>query len=96
MIRSALFITAAIFLAAGLWLLDETRFLIPYRPLLIHLYGQAILSFVAALFLNIFTAVYLLCRKLFLKDTGRKLVHMDKQLRSGFTIADELLRHLED
>ena len=96
MIRSALFVTAVIFLALGLLLLGERRFLIPYRSLLIHKYGQTIAVFSAVLFLNVFAGVYLTCRKLFLKDTGRKLIHMDKQLRSGQSIAEELSRYLED
>jgi len=96
MIRSAFFTTAVLFLALGLVLLGECRFLIPYRALLWHRYGPTILIFATALFLNVFTAVYLLCRKFFLKDTGRKLLHMDKQLRSGNSISDELARYLED
>ena len=59
-------------------------------------YGQTALMFSAALFLNVFAGVYLACRKLFLKDTGRKLVHLEKQLRSGTSIAEELSRYLED
>ena len=50
----------------------ECRFLIPYRALLLYKYGQTIVVFASALFLNVFTAVYLVCRKLFLKDTGPK------------------------
>jgi len=95
MIRSALFVTAVIFLAMALVLLGECRFLIPYRALLVHTYGRTILVFSAVLFLNVFAGVYLACRKLFLKDTGRKLVHLEKQLRSGPSILDELSRHLE-
>jgi hypothetical protein len=96
MIRSALFVTAVIFLALGLALLEECRFLIPYRARLVHKYGTTILAFGAALFLNVFTVVYLVCRKLFLKDTGCKLAHVDKQLRSGLSISEELSRYLED
>ena len=96
MIRSAFFVTAVLFIALGLFLMGECRFLIPYRGLLIHEYAPAILAFTGVLFLNVFTAVYLLCRKLFLKDTGRKLAHIDKQLRAGASIADELSRYLED
>jgi hypothetical protein len=96
MIRNAFFTTAVLFLALGLVLLEECRFLIPYRALLLRQYGTTILVFATALFLNVFTAVYLLCRQFFLKDTGRKLVHMDKQLRSGQTISEELSRYLAD
>lgn len=96
MIRNALFVTAVIFLALGIALLGECRFLIPYRTLILHKYGETILIFSAALFVNVFTAIYLTCRKLFLKDTGRKLVHLEKQLRSGQSISEELSRYLED
>jgi hypothetical protein len=96
MIRSALFVTAVIFLALGLFLMGECRFLIPYRALLLHEYGETILIFSAVLFLNVFTAIYLLCRKLFLKDTGQKLAHLEKQLRGGQSISEELARHLAD
>ena len=95
MIKSALFITAALFLALGLFLMDECRFLIPYKSLLLHKYGETILVFSAALFLNVFTGIYLLCRKLLLKDTGRKLDHLEKQLRSGHSISEELAKYLD-
>jgi len=46
--------------------------------------------------LNLFAAFYLICRKLFLKDTGEKLAHLEKQLRSGGTISEELSRRLKE
>lgn len=96
MIKNALFITAVLFIALLLFLLEECRFLIPYRMLLLYKYGATIVVFLAALFLNVFTAVYLLCRELFLKDTGRKLLHLDNQMRHSSSILDELSRYLED
>ena len=96
MIKNALFITAIAFLALILFLLEECRYLIPYRALLLYKYGTTILAFSAALFLNVFTAVYLVCRKVFLKDTGRKLLHLDNQMRGGASILDELSQYLAD
>jgi hypothetical protein len=96
MIKNAFFLTAILFIVLLLVLLQECRFLIPYRDLLLHRYGTTILAFSAALFLNVFTAVYLVCRKVFLKDTGRKLIHLDKQLRTQSSILDELSRYLEN
>ena len=96
MIKNALFITAVAFIALALFLLEECRFLIPYRSLLLYKYGVTIVVFSASLFVNVFTAVYLLCRKIFLKDTGRKLLHLDNQMRSGSSILDELSRYLAD
>ncbi len=96
MIKSAFFITTIVFMALLILLLQECQFLIPYRALLWHKYVATILIFAAALFLNVFTAIYLLGRKFFLKDTGRKLLHLEKQLRSGSSISEELARYLED
>jgi hypothetical protein len=73
----------AILLSAGFWLLGELKFLIPYRHILIHQYGGVILLWVAILFVNIFAGVYALQRKFFLKDTGRKLSHVDNQALAG-------------
>ncbi len=96
MVSSALLVTSIALLALLLFLLGECRFLIPYRDLLFSQYNLAILGFAAALFANLFTAVYLICRKLFLKDTGRKLAHIEKQMRSGESLSSELSRYLEE
>jgi len=96
MIANAFFATTVIFLALGFYLLEECRFLIPYRQLLLEKYGEPIAAFAVALFMNLFAAVYLLCRKLFLKDTGRKLSHLEKQLRTGASISEELTHRLNE
>jgi len=83
MIANALILTIALLLALGFWLMGELKFLIPYRQILIHQYGTLILAWVAVLFVNLFAAVYAIQRKLFLKDTGRKLAHLDKQAAAG-------------
>ena len=48
------------------------------------------------LFFNLFALVYFATRQLFLKDTGRKLAHVEKQLRTGSSISDELTKRLEE
>ncbi len=40
--------------------------------------------------------MYLIVRKLFLKETGRKLAHIEKQIRSGESISEELTRRLSE
>lgn len=83
MIANALIVTIAILLALGFWLMGELRFLIPYRFILYHQYGTMILAWAGVLFVNVFTAIYALQRKFFLKDTGRKLSHIDHQIVAG-------------
>jgi hypothetical protein len=80
----------------GILLLQECRFLIPYRHVLFVQYGSVLAAFGAALFVNLFAIVYLACRFFFLKDTGRKLAHLEKQLRTGDSLSRELSRRLED
>ena len=80
MIANALIVTIAILLALTFWLMGELRFLVPYKLILYHQYGSVILTWLAILFVNVFAAVFALQRKFFLKDTGRKLSHVDRQL----------------
>jgi hypothetical protein len=96
MLANSLFVTTILFLALLLFLLGECTFLIPYRMLLVNKYGTTILVFLAALFLNVFAAIYLGARKLFLKDTGRKLAHVERQIRTGSSISEELTQRLKD
>ena len=55
----------------------------PYKDVLIHAYGSLVLLSSIVLFFNVFGAVLLLQRKFFLKDTGRKLSHLDQQFQVG-------------
>ena len=94
--KDALFVATLLFLALGIGVLQECTFLIPYRQLLIQKYAGAIALFAAALFVNLFAAIYMIWRKLFLKDTGRKLAHIEKQLRTGASISEELSQRLDE
>jgi hypothetical protein len=81
MIPNALMLTIAILLGYGFWLLDQLKFMAPYRSVLLHSYGPTLLIAFFVLFLNVFGAALLLQRKFFLKDTGRKLSHLDRQFQ---------------
>lgn len=83
MIANALIVTIALLLALGFWLMGELKFLVPYRHVLIHQYGAVLLLWFAIVFVNVFAAVYAIQRKFFLKDTGRKLSHVDNQALTG-------------
>jgi hypothetical protein len=85
MIASALFIAIALLLALSFWLMGELKFFIPYKTVLLHEYGSSILTYTAGLFVNLFAATLALIRKFFLKDAGRKLFHIDRQLHLGET-----------
>lgn len=83
MASNALLLTIALLLTLGFWLLGELKFLLPYRHVLFHNYGTTLFLWCTILFVNVFAAVYALERKFFLKDTGRKLSHVDRQALQG-------------
>ena len=85
MIANALFAAAVFMLALLFFLMTQLRFLIPYRPLLLHHYAPAIILSASILFLNVTGVFFVLGRKFFLKDTGRKLAHFDRELNAGRT-----------
>jgi hypothetical protein len=83
MIANALLITIAFLLAYGFWLMDQLKFMAPYKGVLFHEYRPVLFGAAAVLFLNVFGAALLFQRKFFLKDTGRKLSHLDQQFHVG-------------
>ena len=83
MIANALLVTIAVLLAYGFWLMDQLKFMAPYKGVLFQEYGPVLFAAAAALFLNVFGAALLFQRKFFLKDTGRKLSHLDQQFHVG-------------
>jgi hypothetical protein len=83
MIANALLLTIAFLLAYGFWLMDQLKFMAPYKGVLFHEYGFVIFLSASVLFLNVFSAALLFQRKFFLKDTGRKLSHLDQQFQVG-------------
>ena len=96
MIASALFAATLCLLAAFILVLQECTFLVPYRELIWHKYATTIAGFTGVMLLNFFSFFYLVMRKLFLKDTGQKLAHLEKDLRSGGAISEDLARRLEE
>ena len=83
MVASALLLSLALLLAVAFYLMSELKFLVPYRAYLFRESGWALAVFFGVLFFNIFAGAFVLIRKSFLKDTGRKLSHIDKQFHVG-------------
>jgi hypothetical protein len=66
-------------LLAG-WLAGELSFLSPYKAPLFARHGWFIAGAVLILFFNLSAFYYHVARWLFLRDTGSKLLHLDRQL----------------
>ena len=82
MIANALLITIALLLGIAFYLMGELRFFIPFKFVIWRAYSAYLLTYCGLLFANVFAAVFALNRKFFLKDTGRKLAHLDKQFNA--------------
>ncbi len=83
MIANAMFVATLIFLALGFWLTREMQFLIPWRSLIFDRYLQSILLFCGLLFVNILGLTIWAERKLFLRDAGRRLRHLEQEIHTG-------------
>ena len=94
MIANAAFLAAMVLLLVAFSLLGPLAFLAPYKRLILAEYLWVIVGALVVVFLNLFALFYLIARGLFLKDTGRKLAHVEKQLRTGDTIVRDLSERL--
>lgn len=96
MIGNAIFGATVVMIAVVFFLLQSCPYLIPYRHVLVGHYASILAMTGAAFFLNLVALLYWVGRLLFLKDTGRKLAHLEKQLRTNDPLSDELSRHLKE
>jgi low affinity Fe/Cu permease len=95
-IRTTLAISFTLYAVLVGTLLKECAFLSPLRKLIWETYQGPIVWFSALLLLNLSATIYLLLRKVALKDTGDKLAHLEKQLRGQATISRELTERILD
>jgi hypothetical protein len=83
MVATALLFALAIILGIAFFLMGELKFLVPFKTFLLNEYGGLIFAYFGLLFVNLFAITYAFNRKFFLKDTGKKLSHLDKQFGVG-------------
>ena len=94
MIANSAFVAAMLLMLVTFLFLAEVSFLAPYKGLILERHLWVIVGCTGVLFVNLFALVYLTTRRLFLKDTGRKLAHVEKQLQTGDTIVRDLSERL--
>jgi hypothetical protein len=88
------FLAAMVLLVGGFLLLDQLTFLSRYKRVLLHDYLWVIAGFLTTVFVNLAALFYLVGRRILLKDTGRKLAHVEKQLQTPDTIVRDLSERL--
>jgi len=76
------------------WLAGELSYLASYKTALFRYHGALIIGAVPLVFLNLCAIYYSISRWLFLRDTGRKLHHLDQQLVTADTAIEEVESHL--
>jgi hypothetical protein len=96
MIANSAFLAAMIVSLLVFSVMGELSFLAPYKHLIFPRYLWLILGAVGLAFLNLFGVLYLTTRSLFLKVTGRKLAHVEKQLHTGDTVVRDLSKRLDE
>lgn len=94
MIANTAFLAALTVLVLVGWLAGELSFLAPYRRLIAHEYLPTIGVAILLVFLNLCALYYSLARWLFVRDTGRKLAHVDRQLATSDAVLEDLRTHL--
>ena len=95
MIANAAFLAGLTTFVLAAWLAAELNFLAPYKAAIFRMYGLHILVGLVLVFVNLSGAYYLVARWLFLRDAGRKLTHIDRQLRSAPGLHDDLRRYFQ-
>ena len=92
---NAAFVSAlTVFLLVG-WIAGELRFLAPYKTLLFREHAALIGGAALLLFLNLTATFYSVARWFFLRDTGRKLLHIDRQLATDDAVIEDLRSYLK-
>ncbi len=90
----ALLAALTTFLLAG-WLAGELQYLAPFKTAIFARHGWQIGGFTLLVFFNLSGWFYLIARWMFLRDAGRKLTHVDRQLESTSGVHQELRHHLK-
>jgi hypothetical protein len=72
------------------WVAGELSFLAPFKAGIFRNHGVTIGVATTVLFLNLCAAYYSIARWLLLRDAGRKLAHMDRQLGSRDAVLSDI------
>ena len=94
MVANSAFLAVVVLAVLSSLLLEQLSFLIPYRRFIVTNYLWEMIGALVLVFLNLFALFYAINRRLFLKDTGRKLAHVEQQLRTPDTIVRDLSERL--
>jgi len=95
MIASSAFLAALVVFLFASWLAGELTFLAPYKATLFRRHADVLGGGTLLLFLNLCALFYGISRWLFLRDAGRKLTHVDRQLGTPDGVHEDLKPYLK-
>lgn len=93
MIANAAFLAGITVFLLTAWLAGELAFLAPYKGTLFRQHGAFLGGVALVVFFNLCSLYYSVARWLFLRDSGRKLLHLDRQLGTSDAALDDLGPH---
>jgi hypothetical protein len=94
MIANCAFLAAMVVLLLLFWVMGQLEFLSVYKHAILPRYLWVIVGSLVVVFLNLFALFYSASRWLFLKETGRKLAHVERQLHTPDTVVRDLSERL--
>jgi hypothetical protein len=96
MVKNTAFLALlTVFLLVG-WVAGEVQFLAPYKRLLFHEHGLLIAIGVLLVFVHLCALYYGVARWLFVRDAGRKLTYLDRQLSTPRAVLEDLSDQLDE
>jgi hypothetical protein len=95
MIANVAFLAALTVFLIAAWLAGELSFLAAFKGPIFGRHGHLIAGAALLLFFNLCAVYHSIARWLFLRDAGRKLQHIDRQLTTPDAVLDDLRLHLK-
>jgi hypothetical protein len=95
MVKNVAFLAALTVFLLMAWLAGELTFLARFKSLVFRQHGLVVGAGALLLFFNLVAVFYAAARSLFLRDTGRKLQHLDRQLGTPDTALDDIRERLD-
>jgi hypothetical protein len=90
MIANSAFLAAVVLVLLLFEEMDLLSSLAPYKRLIFTQYLWIIVIAMGVVFVHLFALFYALTRRILLKDTGRKLAHVERQLLTRDTVIQDL------
>lgn len=90
MIANSAFLAALVVFLIAAWLAGEVTFLAPFKATLFRRHAEVLAGGTLLLFLNLCALFYGISRWIFLRDAGRKLTHLDRQLGTADGVHEDL------